>query len=149
MDSKVCNRCGCDKPLALFTYRKMSNTYLGNCRVCAAAVQRERYHAYYKVTQIINSRNWQKANRERWNAYTRVWQRANRERLHTSRPERVLVGEKICYKCKEVKSFAQFTPLLHGKFGYCSYCKPCNAKAEALRRARRFQLDLSQPRLAR
>jgi NMD protein affecting ribosome stability and mRNA decay len=41
MTSKVCTKCGIEKPIEAFYFRKDQNLYIGHCRPCGAEIMRQ------------------------------------------------------------------------------------------------------------
>lgn len=64
-------RClGCEQELPLSAFKQTNGLYARRCRACYAKAHRDRYHTdeAYRLRQIQYSMNWQRRNRDQFNA---------------------------------------------------------------------------------
>ena len=97
--TKVCTKCGEDKPFSEYPKRKVSKDgHRNDCKVCHKAAKkayneanREKRAAYFKAYYEANrekrkarDKAYHEANREERNAYYKAYREANREKLRAA-----------------------------------------------------------------
>ena len=111
IETQVCTKCGVEKPLSEYRFRKDSNSYRKNCKTCG--------NKYHKAWQKANPEKgrakvnaWRKANPERWQANRKAWRKANREKeRHTQQNwERANPEKRRAYCARRRAAKLQATP---------------------------------------
>jgi len=97
LKTQVCTKCGLEKPLSEYSFRKDRQKYKRECKECAKKKQavyreanREKVRACYKAWRDANLEKarakykaWRDANLEKKQAYDKAWQKANFEKIST------------------------------------------------------------------
>lgn len=94
LETQVCTKCGVEKPLSEYSFRKDKNIYRRDCKACHNKYNRTKYHANpekerarnkakYRANpekKLAQNKAWKKANPEKYNAIVKAWAKANPEK---------------------------------------------------------------------
>ena len=87
IETQVCNKCGLQKPLSEYYFRKDRNIYRRDCKTC----EKKRTKAYREANReklLENKKTYYKANREKMRVASKVWRKANPEKRRASHAKR-------------------------------------------------------------
>lgn len=87
--TKVCTKCGMQKPLDEFHRYRANHGVRGVCKLCTKEYDRQ-WYAKNKVKSLARSRKWQSENRERWLQQKKIWARNNPEKIQLQRKRRLV-----------------------------------------------------------
>lgn len=76
---KICSKCGVEKPLPEFQWRKDHNAPRADCKACCK-IRADAYRAAHLGEHSARTRKWAQANPDRARAATAAWRKANIER---------------------------------------------------------------------
>ena len=79
IETQVCTKCGLEKPLSEYYFKKDTNSYRRDCKECAKKRRRTRYHANPEKERA-KSKAYYRANPEKGRAYSKAYYRANPEK---------------------------------------------------------------------
>lgn len=138
---KVCTKCKEEKELTEYYKTKTGKDGVNSrCKVCCRQI----------------SKDWvsNEANRKKRDAYMKIWKqkRKEKDRAYKDRFKLVLrisPGQKLCGKCKDVKSLSEFTTDRGRHDGKNQYCKSCSAEMYNNYRLRNIEKVLAKTRLWR
>lgn len=77
--TKTCSKCGVEKPLTEFQWRKDHNAPRADCKVCCK-IRATEYRKAHLEQHNARTRAWARANPEKARASVRAWELANPER---------------------------------------------------------------------
>jgi len=109
IETQVCTKCGLEKPLSEYSFRKDKNIYRRDCKACHNKYSRTKYHANLEKERARNKAKY-RANPEKERARNKANYRANPEkRRATYKAYREANREKIqaYHKANRKKSRAQ------------------------------------------
>ena len=81
IETQVCIKCGLNKPLSEFYFRKKQQKHHSTCKKCWSNECKARYQANTERYRAKN-KAWVEANLERHRAIQKAWREANPERKH-------------------------------------------------------------------
>ena len=114
MKTKVCTKCGEEKPLTEFYRdRQKSDGLSSSCKICAQAKKKEYYEANQeKVKASVAA--YREANQEKVKAKNAAYREANKEKVkaqkaafHEANPEKVKAHSDAYYKANKEKIAAR------------------------------------------
>jgi hypothetical protein len=137
---KVCFKCRTAKPLSEFyAHPAMSDGYLGKCKECAKTdVRRHRLENLERVRAYDRSRAFLPHRAELRARVVRRWRLTHKDRVsaHNKAQRHLRSKPSSCQSCGLMTRVEGHHEDYSRPLDVMWLCKPCHAKADALRRAR-------------
>lgn len=75
--TKICTKCGEEKFIDVFYFRKDTRKYRSECKICFQIHIKLNYRKECSKRRNIRKKNWRKKNREHVRLYDKKWREAN------------------------------------------------------------------------